>query len=94
MRNVKIWTLFLSTIIIESIRYYVYLGAAIFIIIIIIIIIIFQASLDQPANIPVVLSAPCMLYQTSVGGCQQELSLPLGMVVNAVFKNQVILKNN
>lgn len=47
-----------------------------------------QASLDNPANIPVVLSSTCLLYQTRLGGFQEELSLPLGMVVNAVFKNQ------
>ncbi|KAG8311994.1 hypothetical protein J6590_031457 [Homalodisca vitripennis] len=47
-----------------------------------------QASLDNPGNIPVVLSSPCLLYQTRLGGHQEELSLPLGMVVNAVFKNQ------
>ncbi|XP_054258765.1 uncharacterized protein LOC128983491 isoform X1 [Macrosteles quadrilineatus] len=47
-----------------------------------------KASLDNPGNIPVVLSSPCLLYQTRLGGHQEELSLPLGMVVNAVFKNQ------
>ncbi|XP_075218138.1 SH3 domain-containing protein Dlish [Lycorma delicatula] len=47
-----------------------------------------KASLDSPGNIPVVLSSPCLLYQTRVGGYQDEISLPLGMVVNAVFKNQ------
>nr|CAD7264091.1 unnamed protein product [Timema shepardi] len=47
-----------------------------------------KASLEKPANIPMVLSSPCTLYQTREGGYQEELSLPLGMVVNAVFKNQ------
>ncbi|XP_049937317.1 uncharacterized protein LOC126411337 [Schistocerca serialis cubense] len=47
-----------------------------------------KASIEKPANIPVVLASPCVLYQTRTGGYQEELSLPLGMVVNAVFKNQ------
>ncbi|XP_073983418.1 uncharacterized protein [Rhodnius prolixus] len=47
-----------------------------------------KASIETPGNIPVVLSAPCLLYQTQSGGQQEEVSLPLGMVVNAVFKNQ------
>ncbi|XP_017787157.1 PREDICTED: uncharacterized protein LOC108569911, partial [Nicrophorus vespilloides] len=46
------------------------------------------ASIEKPANIPVVLAFPSVLYQTRIGGYQAELSLPLGMVVNAVFKNQ------
>ncbi|KAL1132179.1 hypothetical protein AAG570_010136, partial [Ranatra chinensis] len=46
------------------------------------------ASIETPGNIPVVLSAACQLYQTQAGGYQEEVSLPLGMVVNAVFKNQ------
>lgn len=50
-----------------------------------------QASLEKPANIPVVLAFPCVLYQTRIGGYQEEISLPLGMVVNAVFKNQTWL---
>lgn len=51
----------------------------------------FQASLEKPANIPVVLAFPCVLYQTRIGGYHEEVSLPLGMVVNAVFKNQMWL---
>uniref|UniRef100_A0A1B0B443 SH3 domain-containing protein n=1 Tax=Glossina palpalis gambiensis TaxID=67801 RepID=A0A1B0B443_9MUSC len=47
-----------------------------------------RCSLSTPANIPMVLSTSCTLYQTRPGGYQTELSLPLGMVVNAVFKNQ------
>lgn len=31
---------------------------------------------------------PSTLYQTRIGGYQDEINLPLGMVVNAVFKNQ------
>ncbi|XP_022191599.2 SH3 domain-containing protein Dlish [Nilaparvata lugens] len=50
-----------------------------------------KASLDSPGNIPVVLSSPCLLYQTRIGGFQDEIALPLGMVVNAVFKNQTWL---
>ncbi|KAI4462152.1 sh3-like domain superfamily [Holotrichia oblita] len=46
------------------------------------------ASIDKPANIPVVLAFPSILYQTRIGGYQAEISLPLGMVVNAIFKNQ------
>jgi hypothetical protein len=44
--------------------------------------------LASPANIPVVLSSASMLYQTRPGGYQIEIPLQLGMVVNAVFKNQ------
>jgi hypothetical protein len=51
---------------------------------------IFQASIERPANIPVVLSFPSVLYQTQ-GGTQAEMALPLGTVVNAVFKNQAWL---
>ncbi|XP_060528905.1 uncharacterized protein LOC132703579 [Cylas formicarius] len=47
-----------------------------------------KATLEKPANIPIVLAFPSVLYQTRVGGYQAEISLPLGMVVNAVFKNQ------
>uniref|UniRef100_A0A1A9WPV9 SH3 domain-containing protein n=1 Tax=Glossina brevipalpis TaxID=37001 RepID=A0A1A9WPV9_9MUSC len=47
-----------------------------------------RCSLATPANIPMVLSTSCTLYQTRPGGYQTELYLPLGMVVNAVFKNQ------
>ncbi|CAH1403390.1 unnamed protein product [Nezara viridula] len=50
-----------------------------------------KASIETPGNIPVVLSTPCLLYQTQAGGYQEEVSLPLGMVVNAVFKNQAWL---
>ncbi|XP_066596835.1 uncharacterized protein [Prorops nasuta] len=46
-----------------------------------------KASIEKPANIPVVLSFPSVLYQTQ-GGTQDEIALPLGTVVNAVFKNQ------
>lgn len=44
--------------------------------------------MEKPANIPVVLAFPSVLYQTRTGGYQAEIALPLGMVVNAVFKNQ------
>ncbi|EFA10618.1 uncharacterized protein LOC103314375 isoform X3 [Tribolium castaneum] len=47
-----------------------------------------KATIEKPANIPVVLAFPSILYQTRVGGYQAEIALPLGMVVNAVFKNQ------
>ncbi|KAB0795151.1 hypothetical protein PPYR_11990 [Photinus pyralis] len=47
-----------------------------------------KATIDKPANIPVVLSFSTILYQTRTGGFQSEIQLPLGMVVNAVFKNQ------
>ncbi|XP_061397044.1 uncharacterized protein LOC133332681 [Musca vetustissima] len=47
-----------------------------------------KCSLASPANIPMVLSTSCILYQTRPGGYQTEVSLPLGMVINAVFKNQ------
>lgn len=47
-----------------------------------------KCSLASPANIPMVLSTSCILYQTRPGGYQTEISLPLGMVINAVFKNQ------
>ncbi|XP_036149457.1 uncharacterized protein LOC105834727 isoform X1 [Monomorium pharaonis] len=49
-----------------------------------------KASIERPANIPVVLSFPSVLYQTQ-GGVQDEMALPLGTVVNAVFKNQTWL---
>ncbi|XP_057322160.1 uncharacterized protein LOC130665686 isoform X1 [Microplitis mediator] len=49
-----------------------------------------KASIERPANIPVVLSFPTTLYQTQ-GGVQDEIALPLGTVVNAVFKNQAWL---
>ncbi|CAG9854077.1 unnamed protein product [Phyllotreta striolata] len=47
-----------------------------------------KATIEKPANIPVVLAFPSLLYKTRVGGYQVEIELPLGMVVNAVFKNQ------
>ncbi|KAL3270106.1 hypothetical protein HHI36_009164 [Cryptolaemus montrouzieri] len=48
----------------------------------------FQATIEKPANIPVVLAFPSVLYQTRVDGYQAEIFLPLGMVVNAIFKNE------
>ncbi|CAH2073320.1 unnamed protein product, partial [Iphiclides podalirius] len=45
------------------------------------------ATIDRPGNIPVVIAFPTTLYQTQKD-CQRELTLPLGTVVNAVFKNQ------
>ncbi|XP_026466400.1 uncharacterized protein LOC113369980 [Ctenocephalides felis] len=47
-----------------------------------------SACLENPANIPVVLGCPSVLYRTRPGGFQEEIQLPLGMVVNAVFKNR------
>ncbi|XP_045474820.1 uncharacterized protein LOC123680786 [Harmonia axyridis] len=47
-----------------------------------------KATIDKPANIPVVLAFPSVLYQTRIGGYQAEIFLPLGMVVNAIFKNE------
>lgn len=47
-----------------------------------------RCSLSNPANIPVVLSNSSILYQTRNGYHQVEIPLPLGMVVNSVFKNQ------
>lgn len=47
-----------------------------------------RCSLSNPANIPVVLSNASILYQTRSGYHQVEIPLPLGMVVNSVFKNQ------
>ncbi|CRK95551.1 CLUMA_CG009016, isoform A [Clunio marinus] len=47
-----------------------------------------KCSLSNPANIPVVLSNSSILYQTRSGYHQIEIPLPLGMVVNSVFKNQ------
>uniref|UniRef100_A0A182NKE2 SH3 domain-containing protein n=1 Tax=Anopheles dirus TaxID=7168 RepID=A0A182NKE2_9DIPT len=47
-----------------------------------------KCSLSSPGNIPVVLSSSATLYQTRPGSYQIEIPLPLGMVVNAVFKNQ------
>ena len=46
-----------------------------------------KCSLSNPANIPVVLSNASILYQTRTGR-QVETSLPLGMIVNSIFKNQ------
>ncbi|XP_059482962.1 uncharacterized protein LOC132201081 isoform X2 [Neocloeon triangulifer] len=58
-----------------------------------------KASLQSPANIPVVLATPCVLYQSGTRRSksgrgtwrQSEISLPLGMVVNAVFRNHTWL---
>jgi hypothetical protein len=47
-----------------------------------------RCSLSNPANIPVVLSNSSILYQTRAGFHQVEIPLPLGMVVNSIFKNQ------
>lgn len=47
-----------------------------------------KCSLSNPANIPVVLSTTSILYQTRTGYNQIEIPLPLGMVVNSIFKNQ------
>ncbi|XP_071446853.1 uncharacterized protein [Hetaerina americana] len=52
-----------------------------------------QASLQNPANIPVVLASSCVLYQTAKKSSRykhsnEQIFLPLGMVVNAVFKNK------
>lgn len=44
-----------------------------------------QASIDEPANIPIVISFTSVLYQTQ-NGIQDEISLPLGTIVNAIFK--------
>ncbi|XP_059056992.1 LOW QUALITY PROTEIN: uncharacterized protein LOC131850692 [Achroia grisella] len=49
-----------------------------------------EASIDRPGNIPVVVAYPTTLYQTQKDK-QRELTLPLGTVVNAVFKNQLWL---
>ncbi|KAL1494588.1 hypothetical protein ABEB36_010162 [Hypothenemus hampei] len=46
-----------------------------------------KATIEKPANIPVVLALPSILYQTTLHGRQSEISLPLGMVVNAIFRN-------
>lgn len=46
-----------------------------------------KCSLLHPANIPMVLSNASILYQTRTG-TQIEIPIPLGMVVNAIFKNQ------
>nr|AON96556.1 hypothetical protein [Bicyclus anynana] len=46
-----------------------------------------EATIDHPGNIPVVITFPTTLYQTQ-RDLQRELTLPLGTVVNAVFKNQ------
>jgi hypothetical protein len=46
-----------------------------------------KCSLSNPANIPVVLCNASILYKTRTG-YQVETPLPLGMVVNSVFKNQ------
>ncbi|XP_039747056.1 uncharacterized protein LOC120624524 [Pararge aegeria] len=46
-----------------------------------------EATIDHPGNIPVVIAFPTTLYQTQKD-LQRELTLPLGTVLNAVFKNQ------
>ncbi|XP_063530987.1 uncharacterized protein LOC134742000 isoform X1 [Cydia strobilella] len=46
-----------------------------------------EASIDHPGNIPVVIAYPTTLYQTQKD-LQREVTLPLGTVVNAVFKNK------
>ncbi|XP_041977435.1 uncharacterized protein LOC121731836 [Aricia agestis] len=46
-----------------------------------------EATIDRPGNIPVVVAFPTTLYQTHHHQ-QRELTLALGTVVNAVFKNQ------
>ncbi|XP_050428552.1 uncharacterized protein LOC126838287 [Adelges cooleyi] len=46
-----------------------------------------KSSIGRPGNIPMVLCAGCLLYQTQLDDhYQTEVALPLGMVVNAVFK--------
>lgn len=47
-----------------------------------------KCSLSSPANIPVVLSNASILYQTRTGYNQIEVPIPLGMIVNSIFKNQ------
>lgn len=47
-----------------------------------------KCSLSNPANIPVVLSNASTLYQTRTGYNQIEVPIPLGMIVNSIFKNQ------
>lgn len=47
-----------------------------------------KCSLSNPANIPVVLSNASILYQTRTGYNQIEVPIPLGMIVNSIFKNQ------
>ncbi|XP_025416023.1 uncharacterized protein LOC112687506 [Sipha flava] len=48
-----------------------------------------KASIGRPGNIPMVLCTGCLLYQTQLDDhYQTEVALPLGMVVNAVFKNE------
>lgn len=48
-----------------------------------------QSSIGRPGNIPMVLCTGCLLYQTQLDDhYQTEVALPLGMVVNAVFKNE------
>lgn len=46
-----------------------------------------KCSLSNAANIPVVLSNATILYQTRTGR-QVETPLPLGMILNSIFKNQ------
>ncbi|KAG5677735.1 hypothetical protein PVAND_007466 [Polypedilum vanderplanki] len=47
-----------------------------------------SCSLNRPANIPVVLSNASILYQTRAGQNQIETPLPLGMILNSIFKIQ------
>ncbi|KAL1452111.1 hypothetical protein WDU94_006419 [Cyamophila willieti] len=47
-----------------------------------------ESSLECPGNVPIVISSSCILYQTKAGGCQEELPLQLGLIVNGIFKNQ------
>ncbi|XP_001942744.1 uncharacterized protein LOC100160815 [Acyrthosiphon pisum] len=48
-----------------------------------------KSSIGRPGNIPMVLCTGCLLYQTQLDDhYQTEVALPLGMVVNAVFKNE------
>ncbi|KAI5721266.1 hypothetical protein M8J77_018352 [Diaphorina citri] len=46
-----------------------------------------QSSLEYPGNIPIVICSTCILYQTKLSGCQEEIPLQLGLIVNAIFKN-------
>jgi hypothetical protein len=47
-----------------------------------------KCTLNSPANIPVVLSNASILYQTRAGQQQIETPLPLGMILNSIFKIQ------
>ncbi|XP_026678852.1 uncharacterized protein LOC113467083 [Diaphorina citri] len=48
-----------------------------------------QSSLEYPGNIPIVISSTCILYQTTLSGCQEEIPLQLGLIVNAIFKKSL-----